>query len=268
MPQISFFHKCHSWVHAPHPPFHFSIPWIDIGFLAEEPPAPLQKAPSRPSVTNILVNPANESGQDLVISPWAPSSSGQTPIKKSPDNVVSVECKSPTIDPNLSGQPHPFIYRVQNQVDFSPPSRLPATSLSPPMFQLSRQTNATNRANCTPDPFRKILEAADSNIHQAESILSSLGYDGLGISSQVEDEADPVGLGSDIETNIRRLEKTQAKINAALKTFRNVRNLQSPHPGGVDSSFCNTGGSNGFCNLGEVWPSLCSLGEIFEYSLC
>ena len=239
MPQISFFHKCHSWVHAPHPPFHFSIPWIDIGFLAEEPPAPLQKAPSRPSVTNILVNPANESGQDLVISPWAPSSSGQTPIKKSPNNVVSVECKSPTIDPNLSGQPHPFIYRVQNQVDFSPPSRLPATSLSPPMFQLSRQTNATTRANCTPDPFRKILEAADSNIHQAESILSSLGYDGLGISSQVEDEADPVGLGSDIETNIRRLEKTQAKINAALKTFRNVRNLQSPHPGGVDSSFCS-----------------------------
>ena len=138
MPQISFFHKCHSWVHAPHPPFHFSIPWIDIGFLAEEPPAPLQKAPSRPSVTNILVNPANQSGQDLVISPWAPSSStGQTPIKKSPDNVVSVECKSPTIDPNLSGQPHPFIYRVQNQVDFSPPSRLPATSLSPPMFHLT-----------------------------------------------------------------------------------------------------------------------------------
>ena len=47
-----------------------------------------------------------------------------------------------------------------------------------------------------------------------------------------------MGLGSDIETNIRRLEKTQAKINAALKTFRNVRNLQSPHAGG-DTSFCS-----------------------------
>ena len=190
-------------MHAPNhpPPFHFSISWIDIGFLPGEPLASPQKTPSRPSVTNILVNPANQSGQDLIISPWAPT--GQTPIKKSPDNVVSVECKSPTtLDPNLSGQPHPFIYRVQNQVDFSPPTRLPGTSLSPPMFQLSRQTNATPRPNCTPDPFRKILEAADSNIHQAESILSSLGYDGLGISSQVEDEADPVGLGSDIETNI------------------------------------------------------------------
>ena len=232
---MSFFHKCHPSMFAPnHPSFYPSH-----GFLAGEPlAASPHKTPSRPSVTNILVNPANKSGQDLIISPWAPA--GQTPIKKSPDNVVSVECKSPTLDPNLSGQPHPFIYRVQNQVDFSPPSRLPATSLSPPMFQLSRQTNSTPRPNCTPDPFRKILEAADSNIHQAESILSSLGYDGLGISSQVdEEEAEPVGLGSDIETNIRRLEKTQAKINAALKTFRNVRNLQSPHPGGVNSSFCS-----------------------------
>ena len=32
--------------------------------------------------------------------------------------------------------------------------------------------------------------------------------------------------GSDIETNIRRLERTQAKINAALETFRNVQNLK------------------------------------------
>ena len=40
-------------------------------------------------------------------------------------------------------------------------------------------------------------------------------------------DTDPASLGSDIETNIRRLEKTQAKINAALATFRSVQALSS-----------------------------------------
>ena len=193
-------------------------------------------------MTNILVNPANTSGPDLIISPWA-GARQITPIKKSSDNVVSVECKSPSIDPSLpTGQPHPFIYRVQNQVEYSPPIRQPNLPLSPPVFQLSRQQSTLPTRPLHPasqDPFRKILEAADSNIHQAESILSSLGYDSFGTSSKVEEESEPVGLGSDIETNIRRLEKTQAKINAALKTFRNVRNLQSPHQAGADSNFCS-----------------------------
>ena len=75
------------------------------------------------------------------------------------------------------------------------------------------------------DPFAKILTLADSNISQAESILSSLGCggerrSGLPSDSEEEDELGPVSLGSDIESNIRRLERTQAKINAALETFR------------------------------------------------
>ena len=107
-------------------------------------------------------------------------------------------------------QPHPFIYRVQNQCNPGSPGAL----------RVSPQVKA--------DPFKKILAAADDNICQAESILSSLGYDGLVTSSLADlgDDDTASGLGSDIETNIRRLEKTQAKINAALETFRNVQNKQ------------------------------------------
>ena len=189
-------------------------------------------------MTNIIVNPVEQTSQDSITLPWA-GAQQNTPIKKSPNNVVSVECKSPSVDPTLPSQPHPFIYRVQNQVEFSPRLSTPTLPLSPPVFQLSRQTTLPTRPLHTmQDPFKKILEAADSNIHQAESILSSLGYDGFGISGQVEEEEQPVGLCSDIETNIRRLEKTQAKINAALKTFRNVRNLQSPN-NPADTSFCS-----------------------------
>jgi hypothetical protein len=75
------------------------------------------------------------------------------------------------------------------------------------------------------DPFANILTLADSNLSQAESILSSLGCgERTGLPSDSEDEEEggggPVSLGSDIESNIRRLERTQAKINAALQTFR------------------------------------------------
>ena len=120
-------------------------------------------------------------------------------------------------------QPHPFIFRVQNQLNFSPgaTTSLVTSSRSP-------GDSGGDTTNTTPDPFKKILAAADDNICQAESILSSLGYDGLVTSSLAEmedsDEDMANGLGSDIETNIRRLEKTQAKINAALQTFRNVQN--------------------------------------------
>ncbi len=72
--------------------------------------------------------------------------------------------------------------------------------------------------------FANILTLADSNLSQAESILSSLGCgERTGLPSDSEDEEGgegPVSLGSDIESNIRRLERTQAKINAALQTFR------------------------------------------------
>ena len=69
-------------------------------------------------------------------------------------------------------------------------------------------------------PFRKILSLADSNLSQAESLLSTLGCQRSGLHD--DSDSDPPSLGSDIETNIRKLERTQAKINAALETFRSA----------------------------------------------
>ena len=164
-------------------------------------------AHTSPSTAKETVEPQ----QSSFASPWASSS-----------HVVRVSCHQDEVDTCvdtcvdtssltcLGSQQHPFIYRVQNQLTASPVFRSPVVET----------------AQRTPDPFKRILAAADDNICQAESILSSLGYDGIGISRVVEadSEEEQPGLGSDIETNIRRLEKTQAKINAALQTFRNVQN--------------------------------------------
>ncbi len=104
-------------------------------------------------------------------------------------------------------------------------------------------------AACSLDEsFRRILAKADNSISQAESILSSLRVESDEISpranrdSEEEEDAEDAeedadsgdgdelaSLGSDIQTNIRRLEKTQAKINAALKTFRTVQALNESH---------------------------------------
>jgi hypothetical protein len=115
-----------------------------------------------------------------------------------------------------------------------------------------RNGNDTNDVNsCSLDEsFRKILAKADNSISQAESILSNLRVERDEISAaavqatsstaveqeEEEEEAECsadseelASLGSDIETNIRRLEKTQAKINAALKTFRTVQALNDTH---------------------------------------
>jgi hypothetical protein len=88
--------------------------------------------------------------------------------------------------------------------------------------------NSPNTSNGN-DPFRQIISLADSNISQAESILSSLGCErtqGLPASDSEDEQpsqAESTSLSSDIESNIRKLERTQAKINAALETFRSVQ---------------------------------------------
>ena len=98
---------------------------------------------------------------------------------------------------------------------------------------LNAKNNGNSNVNSPNDPFRQIISLADSNISQAESILSSLGCErstGLqattGCSDSEEDEPSLAStcLSSDIESNIRKLERTQAKINAALETFRSVQN--------------------------------------------
>ena len=186
-------------------------------------------SPSTPSTTVNL----HHHNQELspIISPWTSrvtSNTSSAPVAipgSDGDNVVRLDVTRDSGHVSLSSmsQPHPFIFRVQNQLNFSPgaTTSLVTSSRSP-------GDSGGDTTNTTPDPFKKILAAADDNICQAESILSSLGYDGLVTSSLAEmedsDEDMANGLGSDIETNIRRLEKTQAKINAALQTFRNVQN--------------------------------------------
>ena len=95
------------------------------------------------------------------------------------------------------------------------------------------QQQPPEECNGNSSPFTRILTLADSNLSQAESILSSLGCGErrTGLPSDSEEEEDmmaedvEVSLSSDIESNIRRLERTQAKINAALQTFRSVRRV-------------------------------------------
>ena len=85
---------------------------------------------------------------------------------------------------------------------------------------------------------------SDSSIHQAESILTNLRQRSQTLPADTSssnlkchspresrghaDSEDSDSLGSDIETNIRKLEKTQAKINAALEAFRSIKEDPSP----------------------------------------
>ena len=178
-------------------------------------------------------------GPDIspIISPWSSRVTPSSCVTR--DNVTRLDVTQTAADSETTtgqlssmAQPHPFIYRVQNQLHFSPGSSLTKSA--------------------SPDPFKKILAAADDNICQAESILSSLGYDGVvtsGLAASpasahaqeggAEGELAP-GLGSDIETNIRRLELTQAKINAALETFRSVQRGSPPSAAAeADTTFCS-----------------------------
>ena len=107
--------------------------------------------------------------------------------------------------------------------------------MSTPTFStgyISPHAPHRERGECSLDEsFRKILAKADNSISQAESILSSLKVerDEIAATDRSEDGEELASLGSDIEGNIRRLEKTQAKINAALTTFRTVQALNETH---------------------------------------
>ena len=81
------------------------------------------------------------------------------------------------------------------------------------------------------DSFEKILQSADLSICQADSILTNLRQRSqtLPVNASLQDNSeDSDSLGSDIESNIRKLEKTQAKINAALEAFRSIKEDPSP----------------------------------------
>ena len=71
------------------------------------------------------------------------------------------------------------------------------------------------------------------SICQAESILTNLRQRSQTLPlvsslQKCDNSEDSDSLGSDIESNIRKLEKTQAKINAALEAFRSIKEDPSP----------------------------------------
>ena len=108
--------------------------------------------------------------------------------------------------------------------------------ISAPTFStgyISPHAHHRDRSECSLDEsFRKILAKADNSINQAESILSSLKVErhDIGVAEKNDEDSEELAsLGSDIESNIKRLEKTQAKINAALMTFRTVQALNETH---------------------------------------
>lgn len=210
----------------------------------------------RSSTSTVTNNSTENNGNTSTVNIARPSAAPTT-VTCSPDNVVLVEVDdnntTPRIDVNRNKENiettassgfgisanHPFIQRVQNQDSrsnllqdnktslFQEPglySRNGAVSVSSlsANSQLSFSTNASINSNLVQSPgspFRKILSLADSNLNQAESLLSTLGCQRSGL-HESEDDSDPPSLGSDIESNIRKLERTQAKINAALETFR------------------------------------------------
>ena len=85
------------------------------------------------------------------------------------------------------------------------------------------------------DSFDEIIRTANRSIETAESILSTLrrGEDTVDNVVEIDTQISPV---SDIETNIRRLEKAQDEINAALATFRSVKALNGSAIGGGNDS--------------------------------
>ena len=191
-----------------------------------------------------------------IISPWGRTSSSS--LRTSSTRPSSVSLNNRISSSNHGGTEsngnegfgisanHPFIQRVQNQSSrinllqssnslyssnsLHSSNRIQCVSVSPSLLcsgsQLTLSACEDGSQSFSSDPFKNILSLADSNISQAESILSSLGCERAGV--QTDSEDDPASLGSDIESNIRKLEKTQAKINAALETFRTVQTGRIP----------------------------------------
>ena len=158
-----------------------------------------------PSTTNLDFFAPREPSP--VISPWNGSNNnnhhhrGATAIIYSPETQQTTPIrKQPPI--------HPYAQRYMRDT-VSITTGHGGVTLSP-----------ATKNNELEDSFQKILDTADNSITQAETILNNLKKKS---GNNDEEEKNSVPLDSDIENNIRRLERTQAKINAALQTFRNVQ---------------------------------------------
>ena len=140
---------------------------------------------------------------------------------------VLIECSKPT---TWQSNVHPFAHRTQHRYAVSKKSKTIHHQISP--VSLTNSSVTLQNDESLEDSFEKIIRCADNSLHQAESILTNLKQRSQTLPStsavvvnkkpsKPEDSED--SLGSDIEANIRKLEKTQAKINAALEAFRSIK---------------------------------------------
>ena len=142
---------------------------------------------------------------------------------------------------------HPFAHRTQQRYArkihvASPVSSsggltsaalVNATNSQQPPASSTNNSQTPQHEESLEDSFERILRSADQSIHQAESILCNLRQRSQTLPAATSglkcvDSEDSDSLGSDIESNIRKLEKTQAKINAALEAFRSIKEDPSP----------------------------------------
>ena len=130
-----------------------------------------------------------------------------------------IECSKPT---TWQSNVHPFAHRTQQR--YATRKSKTINQVSP--ITLTNSNVTLQNDESLEDSFEKIIKSADHSLHQAESILTNLRQRSQTLPvapSIVEKHEDSDSLGSDIEANIRKLEKTQAKINAALEAFRSIK---------------------------------------------
>ena len=197
--------------------------------------------------------------QGGVLPSWSQSVS-VSPSKLGPNSQLSLSSDCTSYQP-------PVAHSTLNQAGLSSAEHFfnNYPSFSDCSSQFQSPSTAANSLVVSPDPFRQIICLADSNISQAESILSSLGCErsaGLQPTSDSEDEPSAsTSLSSDIESNIRKLERTQAKINAALETFRSVQSAASvvapPSPAAaLSSGIRHTTSTSNTLDNGELYKSI------------
>ena len=142
---------------------------------------------------------------------------------------VLIECSKP-YQTTWQSNVHPFAHRTQHRYATSKKSKTINHTVSP--VSLTNSSVTLQNDESLEDSFEKIIRSADHSLYQAESILTNLKQRSQTLPSAtvvtvkpppVKPSEDSDSLGSDIEANIRKLEKTQAKINAALEAFRSIK---------------------------------------------
>ena len=143
--------------------------------------------------------------QPIFISPW-----NNNNVELKPVDALNVEkSRTPT-----HSSIHPFARRTKSRYCVEQKK----------LFSSSSTDSSEVQNDVWDDSFDEIIRTANRSIETAESILTTLRR-GEEIEKTTQTHDTQISPVSDIETNIRRLEKAQDEINAALANFRSVKAL-------------------------------------------